>query len=185
MYNDLERGGDPRWRLRGQLQIQPVEQQSLVGLGLGVTTQDEGAAVGGRQVHIDHLDGGEFLQGGPWGQPRREGAQTRFQGDLEAIGQARNETMRFDSRLQLVINRANTEVTLQLFKSLFHFGALDIPGPELDRVVAGQVEGVAMGDGKILPEQFTHRTVIEPVTVQTPFAAGVDQAVRHQRLEDT
>ena len=85
MYNDLERGGDPRWRLRGQLQIQPVEQQSLVGLGLGVTTQDEGAAVGGRQVHIDHLDGDEFLQGRPWGQPQREGAQTRLQGDLETI----------------------------------------------------------------------------------------------------
>jgi hypothetical protein len=64
--------------LRGQLQ--PVEQQLLVGLG--VTTQDEGSVVG---RCIDHLDGGEFLQGRPWGQPQREGAQTRLQGDLKTI----------------------------------------------------------------------------------------------------
>ncbi len=60
VYAGLVSDGDPRWRLRGQLQMQPVEQQSLVGLRLGVTAQNQGASVGGRQVHIDHLDGGDF-----------------------------------------------------------------------------------------------------------------------------
>ena len=101
--------------------MQPVEQQSLVGLRLGVTAQDQGAAVGGRQVHIDHLDGGEFLQGGPWGQPRREGAQTGLQGDLETIGQEGDENRCCDPRIQWVVNGANTEVALQLFERLCHF----------------------------------------------------------------
>jgi hypothetical protein len=33
---DFQGGGDPRWRLRGQLQVQAIEQQLLVGLRLGV-----------------------------------------------------------------------------------------------------------------------------------------------------
>ena len=40
----LQGGGDPRWRLRGQLQMQAIEQQLLVGLRLGVAAQDQGSA---------------------------------------------------------------------------------------------------------------------------------------------
>ena len=118
-------GGDPRWRLRGQLQMQAIEQQLLVGLRLGVAAQDQGSSVGGGQMDIDHLDGGEFLQGGARGQARCEGPQTGLQGDLQAIGQEGHKDMRFDPRIQLVVDGTNTQVALELFERLFDFGELD------------------------------------------------------------
>ena len=50
--------------------MQPVEQPLLVGFRLGVTAQDEGTPVGSRQMNVNHLDGTEFFQGGPWGRRR-------------------------------------------------------------------------------------------------------------------
>ena len=90
-------------------------------------------------MDIDHLDGGEFLQGGPWGQARSEGAQTGLQGDLETVGQEGDKNVRFDAPIQLMIDRPNTQVTLEFFERLFDFGQLDIPGPELNGVVAGEI----------------------------------------------
>ena len=45
------------------------------------------------------------------------------------------------------------------------------------------VEGVAVGNCQVIPEQVTHGTVVEPMPMQSPFAAGVDQPVADQRLE--
>jgi hypothetical protein len=90
-------------------------------------------------MDIDHPDGGAFLQGGPWGQARREGAQTGLQGDLETIGEEGDENVRFDPSIHLVVNRPNTQVTFEFFERLFDFGRLDIPGPELDGIVAGEI----------------------------------------------
>ena len=69
----LKVGGDPRGRLFGQSQMQPIQHKLLFGFRFGVTAQDQGSPVGGRQMHVDHLDGGEFLQGGPRGQSRATG----------------------------------------------------------------------------------------------------------------
>lgn len=46
------------------------------------------------------------------------------------------------------------------------------------------VEGMEVGDGKVLAEPVTPRARVEPVTVPAPFAAGVDQTVGDQRLQD-
>ena len=77
----------------------------MIRLGLGVTRKDEVASIGGEQMHIDHVDGGEFLQHGPQGQPWRQGPQTLFEGDLKAIGHKGDKDMRLNARLGLVINR--------------------------------------------------------------------------------
>jgi hypothetical protein len=45
------------------------------------------------------------------------------------------------------------------------------------------IEGITLRNGEILPEEVPHGTVIEPVTVQAPFTAGVDQAIGDQGLE--
>lgn len=50
-------------------------------------------------------------------------------------------------------------------------------------MIQAAVEGVAVGDGKVLAEQIPHGAVVKPVAVQTPFAAGVDQTVGDQGLE--
>lgn len=100
--------------------MQPVEQPLLVGFRLGVTAQDEGSPVGRRQMNINHLDGTELFQGGPWGEARREGTQTGLEGHLETIGQEGDDDVRFDPRLQLVANRTNTEITLEFLERLFY-----------------------------------------------------------------
>jgi hypothetical protein len=53
-------------------------------------------------MDIDHLDGGEFLQGTSGGQPGRQGMQTALQRDLPAASQARDEDMGFDPALDLM-----------------------------------------------------------------------------------
>ena len=88
---------------------------------------------------LDHLDGGEFLQGGSWGQTRSEGAQTRLQGDLETIGEEGDENVRFDAPIHLMIDQPNAQVTLEFFEHLFDLGQLDVPGPELHGIVAGEI----------------------------------------------
>jgi hypothetical protein len=42
-------GGDPGWGLVWQIEFEFFQEQFLVGLGLGVAAEDEGAPVGGRK----------------------------------------------------------------------------------------------------------------------------------------
>ena len=62
-------------RLAGQFELEAVKEQRQLGLGLGVASQLQFAAVGGGDVNVDHLNGGEFLEHAARGQARRE----RFQ----------------------------------------------------------------------------------------------------------
>jgi hypothetical protein len=43
------------------LETQLLEEDFLVGLGLGVAAQDQGASIGW-EVNIEHLDGGELVE---------------------------------------------------------------------------------------------------------------------------
>ena len=66
-------------------------------------------------------------------------ARPGLEGDLQAVGKERDENVRFDPGVQLMVDGTNTQVALELFERLFDFGELDIPGPELDWIVAGEV----------------------------------------------
>ena len=55
-------GADAGWRLRGERQPKRLQQQLLLGLGLGVTRHDQHSPVAGGQVHFEHLDGRQGLQ---------------------------------------------------------------------------------------------------------------------------
>jgi hypothetical protein len=70
----------------------------------GVTGQDEGSAIGRRQMDVNHLEGGEFLQDGAWREPRREGTQPVPQGDLQTVGEKGHENMRLDAIVALAID---------------------------------------------------------------------------------
>ena len=65
--------------MRRQLEFELVDEELQLGLRLGVAGQHQFAAVGGREMDVDHLDGGELFEGAAGGQPRRQGAQAALQ----------------------------------------------------------------------------------------------------------
>ena len=69
-------GGDFGRRLGRQLGLELPDQKLEFRLGLGVAGQQQFASISGRQMDIDHLGGGEFLQCATRGQPGRQGVQT-------------------------------------------------------------------------------------------------------------
>ena len=50
-----------------------------------MAAEHERAAVGGGEVNIEHPDGGELVQRGPWGEALRQRLEPRAQGDVEAL----------------------------------------------------------------------------------------------------
>jgi hypothetical protein len=92
--------------LRGESETQLLEEDFLVGLGLGVATQDQGASIGGWEVNIEHLNGRKLVEDGTRGQPRSQRTQTGPQGDVQAVGQKRNKDVGFDALFALMEDRA-------------------------------------------------------------------------------
>ena len=68
-------GCDAWWRLRRQTELELLDQKLEFWLGLSVACQQHLAPVGGWQMDIDHLDGGELLESTARGQSRRQSMQ--------------------------------------------------------------------------------------------------------------
>src|ERR1700730_10372486 len=107
-------GGDFGWCLGGQLQLQFVQQEVEFGFGLGVAGEQQLAAVGGRQVHVDHLQGGEFFQHAARRQPGRQRMQAPRKSDVQAIGQEGDEDVGLNTCLELVKDRQDRQVAPRL-----------------------------------------------------------------------
>ena len=73
---DVAGCGNARRRLGRQRQAEPIEENPLVGIGLGVAAEDQRAPVGGREVDVEHLDGGQLVERGSRGEPRGERAES-------------------------------------------------------------------------------------------------------------
>ena len=84
----------------------------MVLFRFGVAGQNQGSAVGGREMHVDHLQGGEFFQYGPWGESWGEGFQPVLEGDLEAVSKEGHENVGLDTFIPLVVDRSNGQVAL-------------------------------------------------------------------------
>ena len=84
-------GGDPGRRLRWQAELELVDQELEFGLGMGVAGEADLATVGGRQMHIDHLNGGELFERAARSEPGRQSMKPARQSDLHAISQERNK----------------------------------------------------------------------------------------------
>jgi hypothetical protein len=106
--------------LFGKRQAQLLEQQLLVLVGLGVAAEGECPPVGGRQVNIDHLDGGELLERGTRGQARRQDPQALLEGDLQAVGEEGDKDVRLDAIIALMVDGADVQIALELFERLFY-----------------------------------------------------------------
>jgi len=135
-------GGDARWWLWWlwwQLELELLDQEPEFWLRLGVAGQQQLAPVGRRQMNIDHLDGGEFLESAPRGQSWGQRMQATLQRDLQTIGQERNEDVGFDSALFLMEDLADRQVAFQTFECLFHRNQLRIVLPQQCGIVLGEV----------------------------------------------
>lgn len=58
----------------GEFEIEPLEQKLQLSLRLGVAGEYEFTPVGGGDVHIEHLHGGEFVEHAARAQAARGGA---------------------------------------------------------------------------------------------------------------
>ena len=65
---ELSLVGNAWRRLCRQLEAKLSQQDFLVGLGLCVAREDQGATVGGGEGDVEHLDSGKLVQDGAWGQ---------------------------------------------------------------------------------------------------------------------
>jgi hypothetical protein len=59
---------------------QPVDQEFEFRLGMGVSGEPDLTPIGGRQMDIDHLYGGELVEHAARGQPGREGMKATRHG---------------------------------------------------------------------------------------------------------
>ena len=105
-----------------------------------------------REVHIEHSDGSEFVECLAHRQTRRPLLELVLQGEAQAVGDDRDEDMRFDAPLLLMEDRADREGSLQLLERRLDLDELQIERPEL--------RGVATTDGRELI--FTRYTQPEP-----------------------
>ena len=94
-----------RW-LRRQVEVELFDRELLVGVELGIAAQDQGAAIGGREVHVEHLYGGQLVEHGPGGKAGCQRLETCAQRDVKAVGQEGDEDMSFDALLELMVDRA-------------------------------------------------------------------------------
>ena len=101
-------GGDFRRCLGRQSEVESLEQQLQFGLGLGVAREDQLAPIGGGHVYIDHLDGGELLEHAARGEAWGERFELLAERDVQAVGEERDEDVRFDAPLLLVEDRAGS-----------------------------------------------------------------------------
>jgi hypothetical protein len=133
------RRGDARWRLGRQVELELLHQELLVDVQFGVAGQDQLAAIGGREVDIEHLDGGELVEHGPRCEARRQWLEPRTQRDVQAIGQEGDEDVRFDAMLKLVMDRAKLQIALEILERSLDLDELDIELPQLGRILIAQV----------------------------------------------
>ena len=94
------------------------------------------------------MHGCKLLQHDARRQPRRQRVQAPRQRDVQAIGQEGNEDVRFDAGLELVKDRPDREVALEILERLLDRNQQQIMAPQrggffLDQVGAQQIAAFA------------------------------------------
>jgi hypothetical protein len=110
-------------------------------------------------VHIQHLDGGKFVQNSTRAQSWCQWTQPRPQGYVQAVGHEGDKDVGLDPVLELVKNGAQRQVVLQVLKGRFDFDQLDVKFPQLSWVTSTQIGAKqvatfpAAGDAQLLTIQ--------------------------------
>ena len=132
-------GSDFGFRLGGEDEFAFVEQQLELGLRLGVAGQQQLAAVGRRDMQIDHRHGGELFDGAARRQAGRQGVEAPAERDVEAIGEEGDEDLRLDARLALVEDRPDGEVAVEVAERPLDADELEVQAPQPRRIVGGEI----------------------------------------------
>ena len=111
--------GDSGRRLGWQAELEPVDEKLQFGLRVGVAGQQDLSPVGGRQMDIDHLDGGELFERAASGQPGRQGVEAARESDLHAVRQKGDEDVGFDPLFVLMEDRTDSQVAFEIAEGLF------------------------------------------------------------------
>ena len=165
----------------GQIQLQFVQQQVELGFGLGVAGEHQLAAVGGWQVHVDHLHGGELLEHAARRQPGRQSMQSPRKGDVQAIGQEGDEEVRLNAGLELVKDRPDRQVAFEVLERLLDRNQQQVVAPQLGRVFLDEVgaQQIPAFARSCLPQLIA----IEPIAERGAVCGDFDTA-RRQALRD-
>src|ERR1700676_1645759 len=97
---------------------------------MGVAGEQDLAPIGGRQMDIDHLDGGELVERAARGQPRRQSMKAARERDLHAISQKGDEDVSFDPLFVLMEDRTDRQVAFEIAERLFDSDELRVVLPE-------------------------------------------------------
>ena len=92
--------------MRRQAEVELLDQHLLIDVELGIARQNQSTAISGREVDIEHLDGGQLVQHGPGGQSGCQGLKPGPQSYMKAISEEGDEDVSFDASLELMVNRA-------------------------------------------------------------------------------
>ena len=131
--------GDSRRRLGWQGEVELLQEDLLIDVGFGVAAQDQGAAIGGGEMHIEHLDGGELLEHGARRESRRQWLEPRAQRDVQAIGHEGDKDVGLDAAFELVVDRAQLQIVLQVLERRLDLGELDVELPEFCGIAPAQI----------------------------------------------
>src|SRR5260370_30522950 len=130
---------EARWRLARQLQFQLVDERLGIGGRLRVAWQNQPALIDSRNPDVDHLDFCQLLQHRRRRQPRGVQQKTLLQRDLQAVGEKGNQNVRVGAVLQLMVNGAYAEVTLERSEDRFDLRQLNVARPQDAGISGGQV----------------------------------------------
>lgn len=90
----------------------------LIGIRLAVAAQDQLSAIGGRQMHIHHLNVGNRARG----QSRGVGLRSCLEPDRHAVSEEGDEDVRLDAIALLMPDGSDRQIRLQLLERLFDLG---------------------------------------------------------------
>jgi hypothetical protein len=116
-----------------------LHEELLVGIQFGVAAEDQCAAIGGREVDVEHLDGGELVEHSPWSEAGGQRFELCAQRDVQAIGEEGDEDVRFDAMFELVEDRAELQIILEILERGLDLDELDIEPPQLCRILVAQI----------------------------------------------
>jgi hypothetical protein len=111
---DFLRRSDAWRRLGRQLEPELVEEDLVIGVGLGVAGEDQGPAVSGGEVDIEHLDVGELVEDGAGCKAAGDLAQLGAERDVQAVGHEGCEDVGLDAMFQLMEDGAQLEIVLEV-----------------------------------------------------------------------
>ena len=125
--------------LRRQSDLQLVEHGLHILFRLRVTRQHQPAAIDHGDPNLHHLNRGELFENRCGRQARSTDHEAILQSDLQTVSQKGDQHMSVGPMFELMMDRADSEFTLQRTKHALDLRQLHIAGPQHRRVFACEI----------------------------------------------